>query len=81
MTKPILNYRCAALLASTLTTLTLLTAILGPGEQAREPRIIAVSLKFALADGEQPCRFPQAGKSEAWPCLPKPPRPAPRAQA
>ena len=72
--------RCVALLASASTTITLLMATQVPPAlvDATKPSV-AGATRFALPDDEKPCRFPQGGVADTYPCLPKPPRPSPQA--
>lgn len=80
MTIQSLAGRSIALLASALTTITLLMVTEVPPAQADlAAPSVAEAARLALPDDEKPCRFPQGEMGGTFPCLPKPPRPAPPA--
>ena len=82
MTFQLLAGRSVALLASASTTITLLMATqVPPPHVDHAKRSVRAATRIASSDDEKPCLFPQRGMADAYPCLPKPPRPAPKARS
>lgn len=79
MTIQTLAGRSLTLLASVSTTIALLMATQVPLAHVDHAKSsVAAVTRLALPDDEKPCRFPQGGMADTFPCLPKPPRPAPQ---
>ena len=79
MSYQMLACRSVALLASASTTITLLMAIQVPPAHLVDAKpSVEPATRLALPDDEKPCRYPQGELAAPFPCLPKPPRPAPQ---